>query len=160
MTKLIAVLIVSVSLTACGPGATDAQLGIMQDSMSVLEQEIVANKQDLVTVTDPVERAKLEAAIDTQLRQVRILKDALDKAENMADAKWTTGEAVVGMIGTFFPPALLALPWIRALRKQRTAIFGSVKAGGGPVMPEEARKSLIDNSPAARKAYKKWKNGS
>ncbi len=159
MTKLIAVLVVSMSLTACGPAATDQQLGIMQDSVAVLEQEIVSNRKDLVVVTDPVQRAKLEAAINTQLKQVRILKVALDKAENMADAKWTTGEAVIGMIGTFFPPALLALPWIRTLRRQRTAIFDSIKAGGGPKDPDAAKLSLF-KQPAARKAFVKWKNGS
>jgi len=145
------------SLIACT--ATDQQLGIMQDSIAVLEQEIVSNRKDLVVVTDPVQRAELEAAIDTQLKQVRIFKAALDKAENMADAKWTTGEAVIGMIGTFFPPALLALPWIRTLRRQRTAIFDSIKAGGGPKDPDAAKLSLL-KQPAARKAFLKWKNGS
>lgn len=157
MNKLLTVLVVSLSLTACGPKPTDKQLGIMQDTVAVLEEEIQNNQRDLVSVESPVDRAKLQVAIDMQLKQVRILKEALDKAEDISDAKWSTGEAVVAMIGSFFPPVLLALPWIRTLRRQRTAIFASIKDGGGPAMPEAARKSLMDNSPAARKAYKRWK---
>ena len=157
MTKLIAVLIVSLSLTACGLKATDEALTVMQQSVAVLEEEIVANRRDLVSVESPVDRAKLEVAIDMQLKQVRLLKNALAKAEDISDAKWTTGEAVIGMIGAVFPPALLALPWIRTLRRQRKAIFDSIKAGGGPAMPDDARKSLMDASPAARRAFKKWR---
>ena len=158
MNKLLTVLVVSLSLTACGPKVTDEQLGLIQESVAVLEEEIQNNRRDIVSVESPVERAKLQVAIDTQLKQVRILKNALNDAKTVSDAKWSTGEAVVAMIGGFFPPVLLALPWIRTLRRQRTAIFKSIKDGGGPAMPEAARKSLMDASPAARKAYKRWKN--
>ena len=157
MNKLLIVLIVSISLTACNPKAADEALTVMQQSVAVLEEEIEANRLDLVSVESSVDRAKLEVAIDMQLKQVRLLKNALDRAEDISDAKWTTGEAVIGMIGAVFPPALLALPWIRTLRRQRKAIFESIKAGGGPAMPEAARKSLMDGSPPARKAYKRWK---
>lgn len=158
MNKLLAILIVSISLTGCGPKPTDAQLTLIQESVAVLEEEIDANRRDLVDVESPVDRAKLEVAIDLQLKQVRILKKALASAEDISDAKWTTGEAVIGMIGAVFPPALLALPWIRTLRRQRKAIFESIKAGGGPAVPDAARKSLMDASPQARRAYKRWKS--
>ncbi len=154
----ILVVVIAMYLGGCGPQVTDEQLGLIQQSVSVLEEEVQANRMDLITVESPVERAKLEVAIDAQLKQIRILKTALSKAETLSDAKWYTGEAIVGVIGGFFPPALLALPWIRALRRQRTAIFDSIKAGGGPAMPEAAKAALASD-PQAHKAFKKWKNG-
>lgn len=144
-------------VSGCPTMATDKQLGVMRDSVVVLKEEMQKNKQDLAVVEDPVERAKLEAAIDTQLRQIKLLEGALLKAETMADVKWTTAEAILGVVGGFFPPALLGLPWIRMLRRQRTAIFESVRAGGGPANPDAARMNLMNNSPGARKAFKNWK---
>ncbi len=141
-----------------GGQKTDTDLTLMQETITILKEEQIKNQQDLLTITDPDDRATMLAINEKLTKQIAIFEEAFLNAKDISDAKWTTGEAVIGMVGTFFPPILLALPWIRTLRRQRTAIFDSIKAGGGPANRPRARSVLMEN-PAARKAYIRWKNG-
>ena len=158
MKRLTTVLVLALCLTACGPTTTSDQVLVIKDSISMLKDEIGKNQQDLAVVSDPVQRAKLDAANELMLKQIVIFENALKDAEDMTDAKWGIGEAVVGVIGGFFPPALLALPWIRTLRRQRSAIFKAVNAGGG-VVDKSAAKAVLKDTPAAVAALAKWKTG-
>lgn len=137
---------------------TGTDLSLMQETITILREEHVKNQQDLLTITDPDDRKRMIAVNERMTKQIAIFENALLRAKDISDAKWTTGEAVVGIIGGFFPPALLALPWIRTLRRQRSAIFDSIKAGGGPANLPKARTELM-KCPSARKAYISWKNG-
>lgn len=137
---------------------TGTDLSLMQDTITILREEHVKNQQDLLTITDPDDRKRMLAVNEKMTKQIAIFENALLRAKDISDAKWSTGEAVIGIIGGFFPPALLALPWIRTLRRQRTAIFDSIKAGGGPANRPHARAELMKH-PHARRAYISWKNG-
>ena len=156
MRRIVVIAALCVCLTGCGPSTTNDQLMVIQDSIAMLKEEIGRNQQDLAVVNDPVQRAKLDAANELMLKQIVIFENALKDAEDMTDARWGMGEAVIGILGGFFPPALLALPWIRTLRRQRSAIFKAVSAGGG-VVDKRAAKAVLKDNPAAVAALAKWK---
>ena len=156
--KILTALVLSIALLSSGCGPSDGtDLTLMQETITILKEEHLKNEADLLQITDPEKRETLLAINAKLTKQIEIFEKALINAKDISDAKWTTGEAVVGMVGTFFPPALLLLPWIRTLRRQREAIFDSIKAGGGPANRPQARAALLE-SPAARRAYVRWKN--
>ncbi len=145
-------------VASCGGKVTDADLLVMTDTIRVYKEEVKRNQLDLATIVDPFDRKALEDKNEWMLKQITIFEESFASAKDAADAKWSTAEAILGVIGGFFPPALIGLPIIRTLRRQRTAIFDSIKAGGGPKDPTAARLALHEN-PSARKAFKRWKNG-
>ena len=159
MTKLIAVVMLSVALVGCGP--TDEQLKTWQDASAQLGTEITVYQQELAGVTDPVERAVLETRVAKMQQQHAIFDKAIQEAENASDVPWAIGETVVGVLAGFFPAAGLALPFIRTLRKQRASIFKAVEAGGG-VVNKTTAKTVLKQNPAAVAALSNWKanNGS
>ena len=145
-------------LQSCGTTATDEDLRMWQDSATILREEIQESKRELASIEDPFERAGMQAKIERMERFVIIFDDALQSAEDELDAKFAFGEAAIGAIGGFFPPALLAMPWIRTLRRQRHSIFKAVAAGGGVVNKAEA-KAVLATNPAAVVALAKFKAG-
>ena len=85
-----------------------------------------------------------------------ILDTAIQSATDPEDAPFAFMETALLVAGGFFPPAILGLPIIRTLRRQRSAIFTAVAAGGGPTNPDAAKASLKSN-PSAMTAFAKWK---
>ncbi len=152
--RIIAVLIVAVVLSGCGP--TDEQLKTWQDASSQLTTEIATYQQELAVTTDPADRAGLEATLAELQRQAEIFDKALRAATDAGDIPWAIGETIVGMIAGIFPMAGIAIPIIRTLRKQRESIFKAVDAGGGVKNKVAAKESLKEN-PAAMAALDAWK---
>jgi len=152
--RLLAIVILAVALTGCGP--TDEQLQTWQDASAQLGEEIIVYQQELAGITDPVERAAMEARVAEMQRQHAIFDKALGAAEDARDIPWAIGETLVGVLAGVFPVAGIALPFIRTLRKQRESIFKAVQAGGGVVDKEKAKAALKEN-PAAVAALSKWK---
>lgn len=154
MAKLFPIMILSIALTGCGPDQETLQ--IWQDASAQLTTEITTYKQELVGVTDPVDRAALEATVAELQRRHAIFDEALQSAEDARDVPWAIGEMVIGAIAGVVPAAGIALPFIRTLRKQRASIFKSVDAGGG-VKNSVAAKAALKQNPAAAAALAKWK---
>lgn len=154
MTKLLATVMLAVALTGCGP--TDEQLKTLQDASAQLGTEITVYKQELAGVSDPVERAALQARVAEMQRQHAIFDKAISAAEDADDIPWAIGETIVGVVAGFFPAAGLALPLIRTLRKQRASIFKAVEAGGG-VVNKTAAKAVLKQNHSAVAALSKWK---
>lgn len=142
------------AVTACGPGSE--QLAAWQDASTQLGQEIQQVQVELATVEDPVQRASLEAKLQILMDMHTRLDAAIQDAETSKDAGWALLETAVGVAGGFFPPALLALPFIRTARKSLPNIMAAVEAGGGVVNPQAA-KAALKADPKAYATLQAWK---
>ncbi len=149
------VLVSSVALGGCSTTSPE-DLATWQQSSAILGEEITALEIELLQVSDPIERASLQAKVAEAKRVHEIFDNAITSATSAADAPFAFMETALLVAGGFFPPALLGLPIIRTLRRQRSAIFTAVAAGGGPNNPNLAKASLKSN-PAAMNALAKWK---
>ena len=155
MTKILIVCVLAVSLAGCVTTSPE-DLATWQQTSAVLQEELTALEVDLLTVQDPIERASLQAKLAETKRIAAIFDTAIQSASDSADAPFAFAETALAVAGGFFPPALLALPFIRTLRRQRKSIFTAVAAGGGVVDPEKAKASL-KTDPGAIAALAKFK---
>ncbi len=155
MNKLILVLVLSATLAGC-QATSPEDLAMWQQTSTVLQEEMTAMEIELLTVQDPIERASLQAKLAETKRVAGIFDTALQSASDSADAPFAFMETAVAVAGGFFPAALLALPFIRTLRRQRHSIFTAVAAGGGVVDPAKAKASL-KSDPGAIIALAKFK---
>ncbi|MHC4094391.1 MAG: hypothetical protein ACYSVY_29665 [Planctomycetota bacterium] len=124
--------------------------------------EYGALKADLVVVTDPVERAKMEKRLGELEPIIAGLDAAVQNAETRGDVGWgllETGLASASAAGVPFA----GWAWIlaRLLRRKKKALkgtFDTIRASGGPADPAKAKEAM-KASPEARAEYVKWKNG-
>ena len=149
MNKLvIAIVLASAVVLGCTTGPSQEELAPWQDSSAVLREEITAMEIELLQVSDPIERASLQAKVAEMSRVADILDTAIQSATDPEDAPFAFLETALLVAGGFFPPAILGLPIIRTLRRQRSAIFTAVAAGGGPINSDAAKASLKSNTGA------------
>ncbi len=157
MNKLVIAMVLASSVILGGCSTTSPEdLATWQQSSAILREELTALEIELLQVSDPIERASLQAKVAEMKRVADIFDTAIQSATDSADAPFAFMETALLVAGGFFPPALLGLPIIRTLRRQRTAIFTAVAAGGGPNNPNLAKASLKSN-PGAMTAFAKWK---
>ena len=151
--RAIAVLVICVALGGC---ASAGDINAWQSTATAAREEVQRLRVDLAGVEDPAQRAALEAQIQVMERIAQRFEDAISNAEDSDDAMWATGETALAVAAGFFPPLLAFLPVVRTLRRQRSVIFKSVAAGGGPSDPDTA-KAVLSSDAAAYAAFQKWK---
>ena len=127
-----------------------------------LHEEIGAVRGDLMSVEDPLERQRLESWLSQAEIIVRKIDQQIQTAEPGA-AGLGVMEGVAVAVGSFFPPAMVLLPVIRAwraARRHRELTFESIDAVGGPKNPDAAR-TVLSRDPGAYAAFRRYreKNG-
>jgi hypothetical protein len=136
------------------------------DRWKVIANELIDEsailQQEILLATDPADRAELEETLARTQAQLEMANMAIQNAETPGDVGWNLLEVGATAATAFFPPAGLALVFIRSLRRMSKktvpAIFDSIRAGNGPADPMAAKVALLKN-PDARKLYERWKNG-
>jgi len=141
-------------------GDRDEKLLALQQFSASIHEEIGLARADLAMISDPSERARLEKWLNWAESVAGRTDQEIQKAQDLGDAGWGVGEMIVAVVGGFFPPALMALPLIRAFRRNRRnlqSVFKSVDAGGGVKNPDAARTVLGENGGSAYLAFKAWR---
>ncbi len=129
-----------------------------------MEQNIADTKEQLHLVTDPIQRAGIEAklakmeeianAFTTTLSGVSVVDDPAAAATEAQAIEGILG-AAAGLTGGL---SLLGIPFVRLFR-QRKQIFRAVDAGGGVANPQAAKLKLMENAGAWKALQKFQKNG-
>jgi len=128
-----------------------------------MEQNIADTKEQLHLVTDPIQRAGIEAklakmeeianAFTTTLSGVSVVDDPAAGDASAAAIEGVLG-AAAGLTGGL---SLLGIPFVRLFR-QRKQIFKAVDAGGG-VKDVAAAKAVLKHNAGAWKALQNHQNG-
>ena len=129
-----------------------------------MEQNINDTEQQLHLVTDPIQRAGIQARL-TKMKEIsQAFNSTLGTIAVVDDP--ATGDAGAAAIEAALAAAagltgglsLLGLPFVRLFR-QRKQIFKAVDAGGGVVNPTAAKLKLVENAGAWAALQKFQKNG-
>jgi len=138
--------------TECESGAQE-QMSQWQTLGTLMEQNITDTQQQLSLVTNPIDRAALQARLDKMKEVAQGFNSALDTLTVVEDpAPGDTGlaateailTAAAGLTGGL---SLLGIPFVRLFR-QRKMIFAAVDAGGGVKDPAAAKLKLVENQAA------------
>ena len=148
----------------CSESTQQQQMTQWQTLGALMEQNIIDTQNKLHLVTDPVDRAAMQARLDkmreissgfnTTLAGITVVDDPAP-----GDAGLGATEAALTMLaGVTGGASLLAVPFIRLFR-QRKQIFQAVDAGGGVVDVSAAKLKLVENQGAWKALQKHQANG-
>lgn len=137
-----------------------AELAQWKQTAAEFTAEASKLRQDLILINDPAQRASIEKRLDEIEPIISALNTAIQNAQTPADVGWGVLEWGAATAAIFFPPAAIAVPLLRSLRRLKNvvvpAIFNSVKAGGGPAHPDAA-KPVLAAVPEAKALFDTWK---
>lgn len=159
-----ALCIVPLFAAECSTSDQQAQMTQWQALGEQMEENIVDTQAQLHLVTDPVDRAAIEARLNKMREISSAFNSTLgtitvidDPAPGDAGAAAIEGAlaAAAGLTGGL---SLLGIPFVRLFR-QRKQIFKAIDAGGGVVDATRAKMKLLENVGAWKALQRHQANG-
>lgn len=151
------ILIIAVVFVAgCASLPNDQELALWKQQSAALTRDIAEVEIQLSAVSDPIERAGLQAKLQQMKSFAARLDTGIQDAQTAGEARSAALDALLWGVAGAIPGFGLAVPLIKRGFSVANHLMKSVDAGGG-VKDGAAASAELMKSPAAAKAFQKHK---